>query len=683
MAAGSMKMDQTVSLKAFTKLGRGYKVPAQGGVARLQSRTPYDPVACLSRSPWRRAMIRPAICLAASLILLAHAPTGSAASIVTDWLDEALPEANEVAWEPTVGSRFFAIFHTALYDAWAAYDPTAVGVVTGTALKNQGGASNEANKREAISHAAYTVLLALAPQRRFALDARMVALGYDPNADTAPARLGRRAAGAVLSARREDGANEAGNFADTTGYAPRKSGVRDAWQPIEFFGKRQLPTTPHWSRVLPFALTRADQFRPVPPPTPGASEWSDQIHALMMASGALTDTQKATAEFWNEWGSSPTPHLIELTKFVSNANDLRLDDDAKLFFIVASALLDTSIATWEAKYGYDYVRPITAIQARGDAKIMAWRPRTLTEVLAYSTPPTSESDGHSSVNIPAGIGETRSGDWEPYIPTPPFPAYVSGHSAFCATWARVMEFATGHPDLNFRKTVTHLYVEQRELAAPITLDYPTFASAAEACGMARIWSGIHWPADNERGQQLGRQVGENAWRRAQQFVLGTASPATTLFLALRPPYWFHDGELGERPARFQTTGGLGIDLPAGGAGAWRSIVVDPLPAGRYELRLQIAAMANQSIRVKASVQAREESSSAILGETDVDIFPTESASIVTVPWTSDGLQSFMVSIEVRSDTSSGQALISDINASRLWPFIAGSPRYYEPSSAGR
>ena len=210
---------------------------------------------------------------------------------------------------------------------------------------------------------------------------------------------------------------------------------------------------------------------------------------LIKTSGALTDAQKVAAEFWAEWGSSPAPHLIELTKFVSNANDLRLDKDVKLFFVVSNAILDASVATWEAKYAYDYVRPITAIRALGDAPIKAWRPRSLPAVLEYSTPPTRVGALHDSVTISAGIGEVHAADWKPYLPTPPFPAYVSGHSAFAAAWARVMELATGRPDLNFRKTIRHLYVEQRELAQPVTLDYPTFASAAEASGMSRVWGG--------------------------------------------------------------------------------------------------------------------------------------------------------------------------------------------------
>ena len=623
------------------------------------------------------------MCVALSVILIVPASTASAASIVTEWLDQALPYAQEVAWEPTVGSRFFSILHTAMYDAWTAYDPLAVGVVSGTALKGQGGADNEANKREAISHAAFTVLRTFAPQHRRALIERMQELGYDPNADTLPARVGRRAAEAVLATCRDDGANEAGNFADTTGYEPRTSGPPDAWRPIESFGRRQLPTTPQWSRVMPFSLARADEFRPVPPPAPGSAEWSRQIDVLIKTSAVLTDEGKAEAEYWGIFGMAPAPELIEMTKFVSDADDLRLDDDVKLFFVASNAIFDASIAAWDAKYAYDYVRPITAIRTLGDTLISAWRPRALTEALAFSTPAAKEDAKYSGV-VPAGLGEVRAADWEPYLPTPPFPAYISGHSAFTAAWARAMELATGKPDFNFKKTVRHLYVEQRELAEPVTLSYPTFADAAEAAGTSRIWAGVHWPGDNDRGLELGRKVGENVWRRAEQFVLGTASPAAAAFAALRPPLWFHDNESSDHPAHFDAASGLTIDLPPQGAGLWRSIVVDAMPAGAYELKLKAKATGDQPIRLKVAIEPGERSQvAAPLAATETIIPATGIDSIVTIPWSSDGAQSFRVSIEARANDGGARLLVSAMKATRVWPIVAGSPRYYEPSSAGK
>lgn len=627
-------------------------------------------------------MRRVRVLLVMSLLVAAGAVPARAASIVTEWLDDVLPAADEVAWEPTVGARFFAIVQTAMYDAWSAYDPAAVAVVLGPALKNQGGLTNEANKREAISHAAYTVLRALAPQRRRALAERMAALGYDPNATTPPAELGRRAAVAVLAKFRQDGANEADDFADTTGYAPRSASVPDAWQPIELFGKRQLPTTPQWQRVMPFALARADQFRPPPPPAPGSAEWARQVDILIKTSAALTDVQKASAEFWAEWGSSPAPHLIELTKYVSDLNDLRLDDDVKLFFVVGNAVLDASIASWDAKYAYDYVRPITVIHALGDTGITAWKPRSLPEVLAYSTPESAEA-ASGAVAVPAGIGTVAAANWEPYLPTPAFPSYVSGHSTFCAAWARVMELAIGKPDFNFRTTMHHLYVEDRQLARPVTLDYPTFASAAAGCGISRIWAGIHWPADNERGLELGRKVGEAVWQRYQQFTLGIASPGTAAFAALHPPFWFHMSETADYPAGFASGSGLAVDVRPGAVGMWKSMVVDAMPAGTYELKLKASAVGEAPVQLAVAITPNGEKETGAIATGTALVPATGSSRVLTIPWASDGGRPFTIAITARGEGGSARLIISAITVRRIWPVVAGTRRYYEPTLVGR
>ena len=145
------------------------------------------------------------------------AQPASASSIVTEWLDQTIPAAKQTAWEPTVGARFFALVHAAMYDAWTAYDPVAVGVFTGTSLRGTGGPSTVVNKREAVSYAAYEVLRELASPRRRALAAYMAVLGYETNATSAPAMVGRRAAQAALAAARQDGANQEAGYQDTSG----------------------------------------------------------------------------------------------------------------------------------------------------------------------------------------------------------------------------------------------------------------------------------------------------------------------------------------------------------------------------------------------------------------------------------------------------------------------------------
>jgi hypothetical protein len=153
-----------------------------------------------------RLNLRTSLFASGLAVLVSAAQPASASSIVTEWLDQTIPAAKQTAWEPTVGARFFALVHAAMYDAWTAYDPVAVGIFTGTSLRGTGGPSTVVNKREAVSHAAYEVLRELAPVRSRALGAYMAALGYATNATSAPAMIGRRAAQAVLAAARQDGA---------------------------------------------------------------------------------------------------------------------------------------------------------------------------------------------------------------------------------------------------------------------------------------------------------------------------------------------------------------------------------------------------------------------------------------------------------------------------------------------
>src|SRR5215471_355952 len=110
--------------------------------------------------------LRTSLFASSLVVLVAATQPACASSIVTEWLDQTVPAANQTAWEPTVGARFFVLVHAAMYDAWTAYDPVAVGVFTGTSLRGTGGPSTVVNKREAVSYAVYEVLRELAPPRR-------------------------------------------------------------------------------------------------------------------------------------------------------------------------------------------------------------------------------------------------------------------------------------------------------------------------------------------------------------------------------------------------------------------------------------------------------------------------------------------------------------------------------------
>jgi hypothetical protein len=179
-----------------------------------------------------------------------------------------------------------------------------------------------------------------------------------------------------------------------------------------------------------------------------------------------------------------------------------------MFFALTGALLDASIAAWDAKRAYDSVRPITAIRE-------LYRGRT---VLAWGGPGR-------------GTRAIRGEDWLPYQPaavvTPPFAEYVSGHSTFSAAAAEVLASFTGSQRFGFSVTVpagSSMIEPGVTPARPVMLTFRTFAAAADQAGRSRRYGGIHFRAGDVDGRELGRRVGANAWAKASSYFDGTAAP---------------------------------------------------------------------------------------------------------------------------------------------------------------
>src|SRR5215207_9910937 len=141
-------------------------------------------------------------------------------NLVLIWNDQTLEAIRKLPPAPTVAARALAMVHTAIYDAWAAYDAVAVDTrqrlrVT-PALRQPTAERTLANKNRAISYAAYATLVDLFPTQQPAFDEQMTRLGYaiDGTDTSAPVTVGAGAAQAVLNYRRGDGSNQAGNYVD-------------------------------------------------------------------------------------------------------------------------------------------------------------------------------------------------------------------------------------------------------------------------------------------------------------------------------------------------------------------------------------------------------------------------------------------------------------------------------------
>jgi hypothetical protein len=459
-------------------------------------------------------------------------------NLVLVWNQAALDSIRALPPAPTVAARALAIVHTAIYDAWAAYDPLAVGTRLGAKLRQPEAERTQANKNKAVSFAAYLALVDLFPARQAVFAQQMTDLGYvtDDSDTSSAASVGTIAGQAVLDFRHTDGANQLNGYADTSGYIPVNSWDQmkepDHWQPLcvplPAPGATDCPAqqrfaTPHWRTVTPFALTSAAQFRPDHGPAvtvlkgKPSDAFTKEVDQQLKYSAGLTDTQKVIAEYWEDPPGSVTPpgHWNLFAQWVSRRDHHSLDEDAKVFMALNNGLLDASITAWDAKRQWNSVRPITAVRwLMKDQLVQGWGG-------PYQ-----------------GTKTIRGQDWLPYqranFVTPSFPEYLSGHSTFSAAAAMALKAATGSDTFGMSVTIPagSSRIEPKTdtqpgvPAAPVTLSWKSFTAAADQAGISREYGGIHFNDGDFEARQAGEDVGLLVWSKAKSYFNGKAIAKT-------------------------------------------------------------------------------------------------------------------------------------------------------------
>jgi PAP2 superfamily len=456
----------------------------------------------------------------------------SSVSLAYIWLDiceEATArEVDLHGARPTILSRTMAIWATAMYDAWSAYTPKAVGSRLGGKLRRPASEHTLENKKKAISYASYRSLLFTYPESKAYLDTEMKKLGYDPaNESMDPAKpegVGNLAAQAVIDYRRNDGANQLGNeaggngtpYGDYTYYKPVNPVDRiidpDRWQPITFTlsdGKKITPNflTPHWYRVKPFALESSAQFRPGPPPktTTDNDLLRAETEQVLRYNGHLTTREKAVVEFMRDGPRSTgqSGHWLRFAQDVSRRDKHDLDKDVKLYFVIANVAFDAFISCWETKRFYDSSRPWTLVRHyyKGQ-QVKGW------------------------AGVEGGVREMPAEEWCPYSPanfiTPPFPGYTSGHATVSGACAKTLELFTGTDEYGFAEKRPHCELTETTKGEMETLDLPTWSATAEMAALSRALGGYHIPVDNNVGLKVGREIAVWSWPKYQEYFEGTA-----------------------------------------------------------------------------------------------------------------------------------------------------------------
>jgi hypothetical protein len=239
----------------------------------------------------------------------------------------------------------FAIMHGAIYDAVNAIDGKHT--VYRVRLAD---ASQSASKDAAASTAAHDVLIALYPAFKNMLDSALVqSLAVIPDGvdKSEGVWIGAAVARRMLNSRANDGAN-ALPIPYVFGNAP---GDYQSTPP-------NFPPQPqftHWSRVKPFALERADQFRPGPPPRLRSQRYADdfnEIKSLGIAnSTTATVDQALTGRFWN---GAIQNYWNEIAQTASAGHQLSTAQSARLFALLNLSFADGVIAFYDAKYTYNF-----------------------------------------------------------------------------------------------------------------------------------------------------------------------------------------------------------------------------------------------------------------------------------------------------------------------------------------
>jgi hypothetical protein len=232
---------------------------------------------------------------------------------------------------------------------------------------------------------------------------------------------------------------------------------------------------PYWNKIRPILLDSCSQFR-ASPAVPFSKEPGSIFHQQALEvyniGRHLSDTQKAVASFWDcnpfavtteghlNFASkkiSPGGHWMSIAGVASRISNADIMKTAAAYCLTAIALFDGFIICWDEKYRSNVIRPETYINKYMDE------------------------------------------DWRPFLQTPPFPEYSSGHSVISTAAATVL---------------THLFGNQFSYADDTEVEFGLpvrhFASFTDACNEAaisRLYGGIHYRAAIEQGQVQGKNLG--------------------------------------------------------------------------------------------------------------------------------------------------------------------------------
>jgi hypothetical protein len=393
--------------------------------------------------PLKRAFV---LCIAIGAV--AGAASEVAADSVTDWSARAVSIGAEKRLPTSRFTRALAIMHLAMFEAVNAvdrpYKPYTFNVYGDTL----------ASRDAAAGAAAHTVLASLFPDEQPKLDQALqvfLAALSDDDARAKGVELGKRAAAAVIALRADDGASAQEHY--------RPYAQPGAYVPTT------LPAESTSGAMKPWVMEKGSQFRPAPPPALNSEVWTRDVNEIRelgsLHSKKRTTEQTEVGRFWLLTG--PRTYL-PLVQQVADARKMPLVERARLYALISMATSDAMIAVFDAKYAFNFWRPITAIR---------------------------------NADLTSNPATRRDASWVPLGPTPMHPEYPCAHCIVAGAMAEVLQ-TLGGGEIG-ELTLTN---------AGITRKWTRLDDYSNEVSLARIYAGFHYRFSTEVGKSMGKKIGE-------------------------------------------------------------------------------------------------------------------------------------------------------------------------------
>jgi PAP2 superfamily len=373
--------------------------------------------------------------------------TSASANVITDWDVKAVAFASP----GVVGQREVTLVHVAMFDAVNSIERRYRSYLVQLA------AAKTTSQEAAAATAAAMVLAGLLPSKAADLKGALADyLAAIPDGDSKSdgIKLGEVVAAKVLQARENDGANAPDDYRPKT-----RPGV---------YVQTPITVGSAWPRMTPFVLEKPSQFRPGPPIPLESEEWATDYNEIKDYGGKTSvkrsPQQTETARFWLMLGA---PAYQPLVRQLVALKQMSVIDSARFMALYAMAQTDCATAFFDAKYHYEFWRPITAIR-NGDI------------------------DGNPATE--------RDPTWQPIDNTPMHPEYPCAHCVQSATAAAVLEALLGAAEIP--------EVSMTSATAPgVTHRFTNLRAFADEVASARIWAGFHYRFSTRVGTEMGRKIG--------------------------------------------------------------------------------------------------------------------------------------------------------------------------------